>query len=228
MSEEQYKDGPWKILGQLVTSSNLALVLGAGLVALGAAGGVKIHGWLPIDDNLWRVAIGVVGLILVVLHFAYREASTGINRRTIESLGIEITYPQDNQTVFGKFDVQGTVAKPLPKGYELVVLRGYPHGGFVPSAQALCDHDKKKWHVQQFDIGSPKKNESRTIEAWIVGPDGTLLIDTWLAAHEVHKGTVSQVQKLAKEEPEPVSWLKPIKKGTSDMYRCAFVRVKGG
>jgi len=226
MTDEQDKGGMWKLLAELLTSSNLLLVLGAIFIALGAAGGVTYNRWFPIDNESWRTVVVATGVIFIVLYFVVRRKPiTALDPRAVKSLGIKIDHPESNATITGKVDVKGTIARPLPNGYELRILRGYPQGGFVPNAQSLCDHDKKTWLVQQFDIGGAK-DESRTIEAWLVGPDGRLLLDTWLAAHEVHRGTISQVEKFAPNER--VTWLKPITQGTSDMYRCAWIKVTRG
>jgi hypothetical protein len=224
MADEQEKVGPWKVLQYLLTSNSL-LVFGTMFLLLGAGGGVRYKGWFPIDGALWRIVVVATGVVFIGLNFVLRQRPiAALNPNAVRSLGVKILYPESNATIIGKVDVRGTTAKPLPNGHELRILRGYPHGGFVPNSQSLHEDDNG-WLVQQFDIGG-SKGEPRTIEAWLVGPDGRLLLDTWLAAHEVHRGTISQVEKLAPREP--VTWLKPIKQHTSDMYQCAWVRVTKG
>ncbi len=225
MSEDD-KGGRWKVVEVLLTSPNLILVLGGILVVLATAGGVTYQRWFPIADREWRIFLVVVGVALLGLYFLLpRESAKKLTDRTIRSLGIKIDYPESNAVITGKTDVRGAIAKPIPEGYELCILRGYPVGGFLPHGHCFCDPDKKTWHVQQFDIGGDK-NDSRRIEAWLVGRDGRLLLDTWLAAHEVHRATNSRVQELA--PAERLTWLKPITKGTSDMFRCDWIKVTRG
>jgi hypothetical protein len=220
---EDEKGGKWKLLEILLTSQNLILVVGAIFVALAAAGGLTYNQWLPIAEDRWRIVMGIFGLVLVVLYFLLpRKAVRRLDDRAIKALGVKITFPEDNSRITGLTDVRGTMEMPIPDGYELRILRGYPQGGLVPNASTLNDPHKKTWLVQQFDIGG-SKDEGRRIEAWLVGPDGHLLIDTWLTAHEVHSVTNRRMEILAPSER--LTWLKPLKEGTSDMYRCDWIKV---
>jgi hypothetical protein len=225
MSEDD-KGGRGKVVEVLLTSPNLILVLGGIFVVLGASGGVTYQGWFPIADEIWRLLLVAVGITLLGLYFLLpKDSARKLSDRTIKSLGIKIEYPESNAVITGKTEVRGTIAKPLPEGYELCILRGYPAGGYIPHGYCVCDPDKKTWYVAQFDIGG-EKNDSRRIEAWLVGPDGRLLLDTWLAAHEVHRASNSRLQELASAERP--TWLKPIAKATSDMYRCDWIKVTRG
>ncbi len=178
--------------------------------------------WWLMTLCLVVVAGAFTWLILWFRHKLEKHEQPG---RMIKSLGIKIDYPENNAIITGRTKVSGTIAKPIPKGYELCILRGYPEGGFVPDGYCLCDPDRKTWHVEQFDIGGESGN-SRRIEAWLVGRDGRLLLDTWLAALQVHRVTNSRVEKLA--PTERLTWLKPITKETSDMFRCDWINVKRG
>jgi hypothetical protein len=162
---------------------------------------------------------------LVVHLVVRRPTAEQFSALSIKRFGIRIDQPDNNALVTGKTKIEGSIARPLPEGYELRIMRGYPEGGFVPSTQTLCNHNTQRWLVQEFDIGG-KKGDARTIEAWMVGPDGRLLLDTWLAAQRVHFGTVSLVRKIAPDDY--VTLLEPIERGTVDMYRCDWIRVTKG
>lgn len=217
MSEDD-KGSKWKVVEVLLTSPNLILVLSTILVLLGTAGGITYKQWFPIDQVGWRIFIVILGALLFGLYFLLpNKPAKRLTERSIKSLEIKINYPENNAVITGKTEVRGTISKPIPDGYELRVLRGYPWGGFVPHGHCFYDPDKKTWHVQQFDMGG-EKNDVRTIEVWLVGRDGHLLLETWATDHEVHKETNSRLQKLA--PTEGLTWLKPIKGGTTDMFRC--------
>src|SRR5437899_1332642 len=121
----------WKVVEVLLTSRNLILLLGGILVVLGTAGGVTYHQWLPIADFGWRVFLVAVGVVLIVLYFLLpKDSPKKLTDRKIKSLGIKIDYPESNAIITGRTEVRGTIAKPIPEGYELRILRGYPGGGF--------------------------------------------------------------------------------------------------
>jgi hypothetical protein len=56
-------DGLWKTLGRVLLSPNLFLIVGAALIALGAAGGITYKGVFPINEHTWRIAIAIGGLV---------------------------------------------------------------------------------------------------------------------------------------------------------------------
>ena len=223
---EDDKGGKWKVAEVLVTSPNLLLILGSIFVLLGASGGVTYQQWFSIVDHEWRIFLVIVGVALFGLYYWLpKEATKKLSNSTVKLLCITIIYPEGNAVISGQTEVRGTIAKPLPAGYELCILRGYPFGGFIPHSHCFCDPDKKTWHVQQFDVGGDK-GDDRRIEAWLVGPDGRIVLDTWLAAHELLKATNSRVRTLAPDQL--LTWLKPITKPTSDMVLCDWIKVKRG
>ena len=220
------KGDKWKVVEVLLTSPNLILILGGILIVLGASGGVTYQRWFPIADEQWRILLVVAGALLFALYFLLpKDSAKKLTDRTIKSLGITIEYPGNNTVINGMTEVRGTIAKPLPAGYEICILRGYPKGGFTPHGYCVREPNKKTWHVAQFDIGG-QKGDSRRIEAWVVGPDGRLLLDTWFADQEVHGTTNSRLKELG--PTERLAWLKPIAKATSDMLQCDLIKVTKG
>jgi hypothetical protein len=216
----------WKVVEVLLTSPNLILVLGAIFKVLGAAGGVTYKKWLTIEEDVWRLFTVIVGIVLIALYFLLLDkADKRITERAARSLGIKIDYPENNAVVMDTAtEVRGTMAKPKPDGYELYILGRYA-SGFTPYARCSYSPDKKKWYVQQLKL-SVEKGHNRTFEVWLVGPDGSLLLETWLAAHETQRATNSRLQELA--PTEILTWLKPINKATSDMFSCDSIKLNKG
>jgi hypothetical protein len=170
---EDDKGGKWKVVEVLLNSPNLILVVGGILVLLGSAGGVTYHQWFPITDRGWRIFVVVLGVPVLGLYFWLpKDSAKKLTDRMIKSLGIKIDYPESNTIITGSTDVRGTIAKPIPKGDELRILRGYPRGGFVPDAYCFCDANKNTWLAQHFDIGGEREataGESRC--GWWGGTD---------------------------------------------------------
>src|SRR5262249_42318722 len=121
-------------------------------------------------DNNWTTAIGACSFLIALMAAVTvvwqveggpRNAEVGGKnyqepgklREMINSFGIEIHGPKSLAVITGKTNVYGSIVKPLPEGYELCILRGYPGGGFLPDEQYICVPDRHKWYVQKFDIG---------------------------------------------------------------------------
>ena len=193
---------PDVVLELLRSRRAFLLVIGTGLFVLALARGVTYRQWLPIDGAPERALLGAFALILFVLGLLL-QAPSGMSHRTRRSLGIRILHPAENAVV-DVVDVRGSIAKSLPEGHELRVLRGYPQqGGLVPVVNTTVDVEKGEWLAPGFDIGGTA-GDARSIEVWVVGPDGAALLDCWLQAQKAHWATVKQVKRLAPEEQ--VGW----------------------
>ncbi|PPA04605.1 hypothetical protein C4E44_08090 [Pseudomonas sp. MWU12-2312b] len=219
--------GLWSFLSGVFSSPHLSLILGVALVAFGAAGGITYNHWVPVEDAQWKVAVAAIGGVLIVLYFVLIRSAPAVRLPTskVQALGVKIVHPENNSVISGRTGIRGTLKQALPRGYELRILRGYPDGGFVPSSQTVVDEEAKTWFVQDFDIGGEAKDK-RTIEAWIVGSDGAVLLDTWLAANGVHGMAARQLERAAPNER--FVWLNPIRQGTKDMRRVAVIQVVRG
>lgn len=219
------------------TYSKIALVLGVLLVVLGAAGGIAYQSYLPIQ-NLWaRILLMLIGAFIVVFSFSKNETKTELSSADIEKLGIKIRSPRANDKIRGKIRVVVEASKAMPEGYELHVLRGYPHeNGFVPNAKAQKTTNQLEWIVEEFDIAGVK-DDVRRIEAWLVGINGRALLENWQVNHRVlvgANGSLKGIKEKAIGLPESqvnwlpaikVNWLPAIQTKTTDMHRCDSISV---
>lgn len=209
-----------KVVNAILSSrQTLLLLLGVCFVVLAIAGGVTYEQWLPMPGKMERLLAGFSGFVLVGLSFL-RPQTDGLSEEQIRSFGITIRSPIEGTEVSGKTHVNGDYKKKWPNNYELVLLRGYPQGGFVPNSAVTCDPEKKSWMAQDFDIGGASGN-ARRIEAWLIGQDGRVLLDNWAENHKVVRDLNDAVGS-----GEKAQWLPPIKAPTKDMHRCAWVSVK--
>lgn len=223
----------WELIKTIVTTpAGLMAFFGLVLLTLGAAGGIRYSGWLPIDEGAWRIAFGLLGTAL--LGFAAWRASTIsvqalLTDSEIKALDIKIVAPRHDEVVGDRLTVKVTSEKPIPKGYELRVLRGYPGDlGVVPNAKLIKSSDKLEWDAYDFDIGS-SKGDARSIEAWLVGPDGSALLTNWETNHRSTTVPANvEIRRLAKiaKEPGLERWLPPITSVTKDMFKVRHVIVK--
>lgn len=216
-------------LRDIVASHNkTTLWLGVILVVLGAAGGVGYNSVLPIAKTWAQVSLMVAGGVLVALSYAQQSSETSLDPDKFVELGIKIIAPQPNERVTSRTRVTVVSEQPLPKGYELQVLRGYPRQkGVVPNSKAHKTAGKLEWIAHDFDIGGAPK-ELRTIEVWLVGSNGAALLANWEENHAIVAKANRELRRLgelAKQQPA-IDWLPPITRLTSDMARCQSVLVE--
>ncbi len=224
----------WDLAKTIIASpAGLVALIGLLLLGLGAAGGIRYEQWFVIDDPFWRPALAGLGLLMLVaaaIKLLFYSSRAIIDAVDFRKLGIKIVRPSDNETVAKKVRVTITSEKPIPPGYHLRVLRGYPReDGILPNARLQKDLTKLEWNAHDFDLGG-SVNEVRTIEACVVGPDGLALLGAWERDHEVHVKTINElnrVAEIAKVVPK-IDWLKSIVARTADMHLCASITVTRG
>jgi hypothetical protein len=207
------------------THSKLCLLLGVLLFVFGASGGVTYNGFAPVSQEWARLSLMGGGILLAAASFLKIDDHKELGPKEISRLGIKIISPQINERIKGTVRVTVTSDKPLPKGYELHVLRGYPRkNGIVPNAKAQKTADKLEWIAHEFDIAGVN-DDVRTIEVWLLGEGGKALIENWEKNHNVVVNANRELEKLGKNK---VAWLDPITRMTPDMHRCqSIVVVKG-
>jgi hypothetical protein len=217
----------WQIVRDIVGShSKTMLWLGIAVFILGTAGGVRHDDWFRIADGWPQWTLMVAGVVLVGLSFR-KQTPDGLDQARIDKLGIKITAPQVNEQVTSRIRVTVVSDEPIPAGYELQVLRGYPKvKGIVPHAKTHQTPGKKEWVTHDFDVGGIPK-DTRTIEVWLIGPDGDALLKTWEANHEVVAAANREARRLGElaKQKVNVEWLPPIVNFTADMHRCGAIVV---
>jgi hypothetical protein len=207
------------------THSKLCLLLGVLLFMFGASGSVTYNEFSLAPQEWAQLSLMAGGVLLAAASFLKIDDHKEIGQKAISKLGIKITSPQINERIKGKIRVTVTSDKPLPKGYELHVLRGYPRqNGIVPSAKAQKAADKLEWVAHEFDIAGVK-DDVRTIEVWLIGEGGQALIENWEKNHKVLANANRELEKLGKNK---FAWLDPITRMTPDMHRCQSIAVVKG
>jgi hypothetical protein len=227
-----------KILSTLVSSTNQTLLfLGAVFFGLGAAGGVRYQSWFPIDGIEMRALMMVAGAVLVAVALMRRSEHSpqvALKQSDIDALKIEIVTPMNGQDVDGRVRVHVRSRGPIPDGYELMVLRGYPkQNGVVPNQLLNKQPASLDWIADSFDIAG-KTGYVRTVEVWLVGRDGQALLKNWRENHEIVATLNRNIRKLGDHLKEGAAidvermrdWLPPITAFTADMHRCQAVSVK--
>lgn len=227
-----------KILSTLVSSTNQTLLwLGAAFFVLAAAGGVRYQGWFPIDGLEMRALLMVAGALLVTVALMRRSEQapqSGLKQPDIDALKIEIVTPTVGQEVDGRVRVHVRSSKPIPDGYEVMVLRGYPkQNGVVPNQLLNKQPASLDWIADSFDIAG-KAGYVRTVEVWLVGRDGQALLKNWRENHDIVATLNRNIRKLGGHLKEDAAidaggmreWLPPITTFTADMHRCQAVSVK--
>lgn len=211
----------------VASHAKTALWLGVIVFIVGAAGGVSYNGWLPITREWAQWSMMAAGAVLAAVSFLKQAPEVALDADKITKLGIKITAPQANERVTSKTRVTVVSDEPIPEGYELHVLRGYPRvKGIVPNAKTHKTAGKLEWVTHDFDIGGIPK-ETRTIEVWLVGASGTALLDNWEANHAIVSKANRELRRLgeiANQKPD-IEWLQPITRFTSDMCRCQSIVV---
>jgi len=192
-------------------------MLGSALILLAASAGVSYNNYLPIESVWARLALGVIGLAMVLVSTVLVRVSP----RSAKPYGVSILTPTAGDEV-DLTTVQGTIRKAIPSSYQLWVLRFYPDGAFVPLHQAVIDMENQKWVAYQCTAGG-SKGDIRFFVAALVGPDGQALIDYFFQAADRHNGIMD---RLDPKRTEPFRFLPTIAKKTKDVVECDRVRVK--
>ena len=192
---------------------------------------MRYSGWLVIDDPYWRLAVGGLGVVFLIAAVAKTlmvAGDSGISPTEVTALGVKITAPRNSDVLSNRERVTVTSEKPIPKGYELRVLRGYPRvEGFVPHVKLTKANNKLEWDAFDFDIGGAK-GDTRMIEAWLIGPDGAVLLKAWEENHKAIAATNREIDCLAvlAKASGTRTWLPPIESKTKDMHKCFSIVVK--
>ena len=193
----------------------LLIILAAVFLALGLAGGVTYHDFLPMQETTPRVLAGVACIVLIGLAVYLSKTAASITLPKKEACGIAITSPREGEHI-GIVNVEGTIKKKLPARYTLETLRMYPEGGFVPMGRAEPDYKAGTWRAHGCNIGGVSGN-ARIIGAYLVGPSGRTLFKYYDQANDVLK----IARRLAKRDDIYLPPLEP----TEDMVECARVGV---
>lgn len=180
-------------------------------------------------DSAERLISGIANVLQLTysrkLHFAdFHQQLLSAAKKSADTTKpiVTITSPHEADAIAGTCNVTGTIAGALPTGHVLRAIRGAPKsGGFVPNGVVDLDADSHQWRVHEFDIGG-QPGDLRTIEIWVVGPDGQAFLNYWEEAHKVHYETNQIVQQKTGAFGK---WLPFIKNPTRDMQRLARVEV---
>jgi len=219
-------EGNWKIkVASAVVGSRpkLLIVFGVALIVLGLAGGITYHNLLQLSGPTAQIGSVALGIILVLLGLFRREPpSDGPSLiGDCKEYGIEIDHPRPGARV-DITEVRGTIAKPLPEGYELRILRIYPKtNNFVPIGSPRPDGKEGRWIAEQCNIGGTS-GDDRGIAVCIVGRAGAILLDYFDEASRVHNKLLN-----AKTAPgEEKIYLPLLSKRPPDMIECHRVNVQ--
>jgi hypothetical protein len=198
----------------------ILMILGAAVMALGAAGGITYGNWLPLTTNLQQASVGGVGLLLFLVGVVWlvRTPQTSLNAK---SFGVKITDPQAGDKI-GVVTVRGTIRRSVPPGYELRLLRMYPgQDGYLPMNSATIDDTGKKWEAYGCDIGG-RPGEQRIIAACLVGPSGKVLLNFYRVMARLYNPAREQI--ITNSGPTPPAM--PLIDGfTTDMHVCTRIAV---
>ena len=217
-------DGFWTFLERIARPlPSLLVILGVAVFVIGLADGVAHDNWLVIKGPAKTfTALGGVVIFALGVFFSRRDGISNAIPKA-KTLKLQIQHPQSGDTVDQKEDVRGThAAKSLPAGYVLRILRGYPEqGGFIPFGTTTIDFDNGTWQALRFEVGG-NPGDRRSIEVWLVGPDGQALLNCWSDCHAIHRKAQNALMAATDKYAE---WLPPIKTATRDMVLCQRVSI---
>jgi hypothetical protein len=195
--------------------------IGSVMYLLGLSGGITYHGWLPVSGTPERTALDSLGLLLIAISVWLALGKEPRRPKNPKRYGVRIFHPRDGDHV-NCVDVRGEIRKPLPPGYALRLLVGYPdQDGFEPRGRVVADTDAGTWEALNVDVGD-KGGHRYFIEICIVGPDGAALLDSRLAAQRDHRHTADALRRLTGLPRESLS---PMRRRTADIASCAKVTV---
>lgn len=144
----------------------------------------------------------------------------GSSRLDAGDYDVRIVSPKNHAEVGETCHVSGTIAKELPSGYKIWVVRRWSSepAKYYPAGEAVIqptqDGKSFEWHAEKCYIGGREGfRDGRVLEAYIVGLDGLRFIEAW---REFDK-RFWDVQRKAPN----VEVLSPaLHEVTSDMEKC--------
>jgi hypothetical protein len=210
-------------IAELAERYNVLLtVFGIALFILGAAAGIRYHGWFEINVPGQQYALEALGLTMlcVGIIFSSRESSPVPDGK---KFGVTIKSPLPHTSV-SILNVVGQISKKIPHGYSLMLLRIYPdfNNGIYLWAEVRLDADGKNWTVADCDIGG-RVGDRRVLGVYLVGPSGKALFQYFREAAEVHNATNANLLKAS--PGAEIRHLPLIFERTPDMVKCAEVIV---
>lgn len=175
------KDVPFQVI--LVLAGLLVFVLGAGdQTSLPKSIQYSPH---------YAIPLMVLGLVVVVAGLAWAWATVlkkkGTAALSTTQYAVNVAYPRDNASLgSSSLTASGTLSANLPEGYELWMLRKWPDSTDRYPVQKAGPNlqSNSNWTISEGYIGGP--GVARTIEMWLVGPDGSRLLNFWMAANNQH------------------------------------------
>ena len=189
----------------LLAMPRLLILAGAAVFVVGAAGGLKDWVRLGTPGGILVMVLGG-GLVATGLWIYLREnsnrgaKSASANLSEASRIGVQIFRPGQNELVGELVDASGSFKGPIPAGYELRVLRGYPRqGGVLPSGTLRVDESTGRWSVADFEVGGEGGKtppERRSLELWLVGESGRAVLQCWSDAHQVHAIAMHRIKDL--------------------------------
>ncbi|NEH99228.1 hypothetical protein U8P76_01720 [Rhizobium johnstonii] len=228
----------WDIIKEISQSllgniKALILIVGVILVILGASGGITYGGYLIISNEYTRMAIGLLGVVLIAIAILLHVFSDGsiddlYQRIDPKIYGVEITHPK-NGDIVDVFNVDGSIKRQIPPGYEIVLIEFYPQvGRFRPVGHVFVDKTKNTWRAEGIEIYG-KGQQTRLICVYLVGKAGMILLEYFRNAGKIHYETINALKAARAElnlDPEAaVQWLPLIPTRTPDMFECDHVSV---
>jgi hypothetical protein len=212
-------EGKEELLSKLLDSVPvLLIILGVLLFSLGLSGGITYKQWFTIPETEPRLAAALAGIVVFGLGVARSRVQVVTSAR---KYGIKIDHPRDGDAV-DIVDVRGSISKPLPGGYTLKVFRIYPGtNSYVPLGDARIDIESGRWEAERCDIGG-RPGDKRSIAAYLVGPNGAILLDYYAMAKRAHRSVMDDLLKATGKEG---AYLPSIEKRTLDMIECNRVSV---
>jgi hypothetical protein len=190
----------------------LFAILGAAFIVLAAAGGVDDK--LPIKDAWGRIGLGAVGLAFCVPTVIAGGRTKGTIPKP-ERFGIKIDTPKDREEVTPPFEVRGTIQRPVPDGYTLMLLRIYPERGhYLPLGAPMITG--QNWTFGRCETGG-KSGDTRDLAACLIGPDAAMLLRYYTMAADEHRKTMKELENAT---GKPGEFLPLIKERPLDLIEC--------
>jgi hypothetical protein len=208
----------WKALGEgisklaeqpIVLLNVLLLVFGAALFVLGAAGGVRYSGYLPIPDDVGRYLMTAGGAALLIVGIFLAAGQTQRKPQKAESFEAKITGLVSVGP--GKMEVKGSIKRLPPEGCKLMLLRFFPDGRFVPvKVDVRFEKKGSRYEWVAYDCAiRTKPGERRTVAAYLVGKSGQALF-------QYHEEAVTF---YSSQQTDPNRFMPAIKLPTEDMVK---------
>ncbi|OXC78641.1 hypothetical protein BSU04_10955 [Caballeronia sordidicola] len=203
---------------------------------IGTPDKIPVIGGFRADRPIPAMICGAVLMAVAVGWYFYRSEMTrreAFRRHDAHALkgpllpkaadfDIRIVSHVDNEHIDGvKQKFRGTMKRALPDGYALWLVRRlnsapdgyYPEGRAEPKllSGSTTEHS---WEVGDVFVGGkPGGKDPRTIEMWLVGPDGHIMLDSTKKANAKYADLMTHTKMEWTRE-----WLiQPLERMTSDM-----------